>query len=189
VARKTKNKIGETTVRQLLLLFFGFFQVLSLAAAENAEIPAWMYIHDNNSQAAWQTSIHYKKGITCIACHGSGDEPLASLQKESPQPWDTEILKNSKPGKRSHYDKLCIRCHDNARKNFHQTFHGKHASLGKKNIPTCSYCHVGHESSITAQTNALNPDTLGRVCAGCHGGSSANERQVMAVNLTGPIWS
>ncbi|MCW9052166.1 MAG: cytochrome b/b6 domain-containing protein [Cellvibrionaceae bacterium] len=159
---------------------------MGMAHALEPDIPDWMQLGGSRSQVAWAASVHAKEGVKCIACHGEGSEPLSSLKEaEKPQAWDRDEVSRIEPKKRKEYDALCARCHQGAVENFYRTFHGKHALLGKQNIPTCSYCHLGHEAALSAQMNPLHADTLGRVCAGCHGGSSEQERQVMALNLAG----
>lgn len=173
-------------MRFILIILYTSFLSFSAVAADQTEIPQWMQVSSDSSQASWESSTHYKEGIKCVACHGQGIEPLSKLQDSSPQSWKTGELLSIKPEKRVYYDNLCVRCHAPAKNNFLHTFHGKHSSLGKKNIPTCSYCHVAHEASLTSQANALHPDSLGRVCAGCHAGSEKEQRQIMASNLAGP---
>jgi formate dehydrogenase gamma subunit len=165
----------------------GLLAPLAVFAADEPETPDWMHATGDGSRTAWEQSAHFKEGVKCIACHGSGDEPKASLEAELPQKWiEAEAVKIS-PRKRAEYDVLCVRCHDSAEQNFRRTFHGKHARLGKKNIPTCSYCHVGHEPPLASIHNALSVDTLGRVCAGCHGGSDEEGKRLMATNLAGTL--
>ena len=173
-------------MRRLTGLVLGLLVVTQVAAAPAPEIPDWMQVTADGSAAAWEHSVHFEKGVRCIACHGRGDEPLSVLKGKVPQRWDADEAARIKPKKRAEYDALCVRCHEGARRNFLRTFHGKHARLGKGNIPTCSYCHVGHEPALASRANALHPDTLGRVCAGCHAGATEPAKAVMAANLTGP---
>jgi len=156
------------------------------ALADVPDIQDWMHSGGDGSESAWQTSAHFKAKVRCIACHGQGDETNASLVSDTPQRWSQTEAALIQPKKRAEYDSLCRRCHQDAEANFQRTFHGKHASLGKKNIPTCSYCHVGHEPPLASNHNALQSKTLGRVCAGCHGGSTDAQRTPMAFNLAGP---
>lgn len=172
--------------RAAIFLMVGLMVIVRASAAEAPEVPDWMHATADGSASAWQHSIHFEKGVRCIACHGKGDEPLASLEAEQPQEWVVQEAAGIKPRKRTEYDVLCIRCHADAERNFLRTFHGKHALLGKGNIPTCSYCHVGHEPPLASHANPLHPDTLGRVCAGCHAGATESDKTIMAANLAGP---
>jgi len=174
-------------MRHAVFLFvFGILAIARVSATEVPKVPDWMHTTADGSEAAWQASVHYREGVKCTACHGDGHAPIASLKAEQPQQWIAREAAEIKPRKRAGYDTLCIRCHTDAERNFLRTYHGKHALLGKGNIPTCSYCHVGHEPSLSLHANPLHPDTLGRVCAGCHAGATESDKAIMAVNLAGP---
>ena len=180
----TKKKMKM--MMMLLLLLAGIVVPLTALAAGESKIPAWIHAPEKNLQNAWPFSAHYKEGVKCIACHGKGTEPLASLKaKGHPQAWSKTEAAGILPRKRTAYDALCARCHQAAVKNFNRTFHGKYARLGKQIIPTCTSCHAGHELPLTSTINALHTPNLGRVCAGCHGGSNARKQNLMAAHLTG----
>jgi len=174
-------------MRLITVVLAGFLSPLAVFAGNVPEIPAWMHARGDGSQTAWEQSIHFKEGVKCVACHGTGKESKASLEGKLPQEWNEAEVTKISPKKRVEYDALCVRCHDSAEQNFRRTFHGKHARLGKKNTPSCSYCHVGHEQPLASIHNALSADTLGRVCAGCHGGSEEQGKRLMAANLAGTL--
>ena len=174
-------------MRFVLVALAGFLMPLAVFATVESEIPEWMHATGDGSRAAWEQSIHFEEGVKCIACHGSGDESKASLEGKLPQEWNEAEAAKIGPRKRTEYDALCVRCHAPEEQNFRRTFHGKHTLLGKKNTPTCSYCHVAHEPPLASVHNALSVDTIGRVCAGCHGGSEEEGKRLMAANLAGPL--
>jgi len=172
-------------MRRTIFLLAGLLLSAQAYAVAQPKVPEWMHATADGSASSWQHSVHFEKGVRCIACHGKGDEPLGILKGAAPQKWSAREAASIKPKKRAEYDALCVRCHTDAQRNFLRTFHGKQAMLGKRNIPTCTYCHTGHESPFSSPFNPLSPKTLGRVCAGCHGGSTVATRNLMAANLEG----
>ena len=105
--------------------------------------------------------------MLCHAAHGPDDPRAANA-----------------PVTRGRDLETCGECHERERGIFLATFHGKHQSLGKGNVPTCVYCHAGHERPRRDPNAPIHPANLGRVCAGCHGGDEAGQAR-MAQTLSG----
>lgn len=118
-------------------------------------------------------SIEEADKITnCLTCHNKHgkDDPEAS----------------NLPLQKGKDVKLCGNCHLQEQAFYFDSYHGRHFSLNKVNIPTCTYCHVGHEIPLNNPRSFLYPENVGKICAGCHGGSEQG-KIVMATNLSTPF--
>lgn len=107
----------------------------------------------------------------CLTCHNKHgkDDPEAS----------------NFPIERGRDIALCGSCHAPELAYYFVSYHGRHIALKKSNSPTCTYCHVGHERPLTDPQSFLHSGNVGRICAGCHGGSE-DDKTVMAANLSTP---
>lgn len=140
------------------------------------------YPKDNTKVENWHSAIHAEAGVDCHGCHV--DSPTAKKKTviwEQNHPITVTLLS------RSGYDARCETCHANATQTFRNTFHGKHQRLGKANVPTCSFCHAGHEQSLASNINPLHPTQIGRVCAGCHSADSEHIKAAIISNTTSTI--
>jgi|GEM_PF-2809821 len=115
-----------------------------------------------------EASVHGGGTITCADCHDSHDElqPAAA---------------NHRLRRGADLD-TCGGCHPAALANYRSTFHGKHFALGKGNVPTCAFCHAGHELPRSNTRSPLFPANVGRVCASCHA-SGRDDKRAMAATL------
>ncbi len=67
----------------------------------------------------------------------------------------------------------CGTCHDDFLKSFHDSFHGKASSVGRKQAATCSDCHTPHRNLPASDPHStVSPENLANTCgsAGCHQG-------------------
>lgn len=113
--------------------------------------------------------------ITCLTCHDSHGK--------------TEFAAANFPIKSGSDIATCSKCHERERWVFFNHFHGKYLALKKRNIPACTYCHVGHELPRENPISPINVANVGRMCAGCHGGSNERAKVIMAANLGTPSTS
>lgn len=128
------------------------------------------------SQPQVDVSVHSAKRtdakkITCLSCH-------ASHGKTNPQLSNAPIVHGNDV-------KTCGRCHAAQVAIFNATFHGKHLALGKRNVPTCAFCHAGHELPRAEALSPINSANIGLICANCHG-KNAEDRVLMAATLGTP---
>ena len=107
--------------------------------------------------------------LTCHNKHGKDDAETSNL-----------------PIRRGRDVELCGSCHAPEQAFYFESYHGRHFALKKLNNPTCTYCHVGHEPPITDPESFLHTSNVGKICAGCHGGSE-NGKIAMAANLSTPL--
>lgn len=113
--------------------------------------------------------------ITCLTCHHSHGK--------------TEVASANRPITSGNDIATCSKCHERERWVFFNHFHGKYFALKKRNIPTCTYCHVGHELPRDNPISPINAANIGRICAGCHAGSREDAKAIMAANLGTPSTS
>ena len=99
------------------------------------------------------------KSISCIDCHDPHSVSAASNT-------DSRLYKGNDL-------KTCGRCHKDMLDSYMSTFHGKQFVLGNTLVPTCAYCHMGHELPPDDPGSALNAKNIGNICAGCHGEAAA----------------
>lgn len=100
------------------------------------------------------------RGVSCIDCHDPHRAATAA-SKES-MLYRGEDLNT------------CGRCHKGMLKSYMSTFHGKQFILGNSLVPTCTYCHIGHEPPTGSPESAINSKSVGNLCAGCHGKAIAD---------------
>ncbi|GBC81585.1 hypothetical protein HRbin10_00697 [bacterium HR10] len=136
------------------------------------EVSRWEVEASVHGQAFLQhkgVSAEKAREITCLTCHRShGTREFATAN--SPLSAGRDIA-------------TCSSCHERERGVFFDHFHGKYWTLGKRNLPACTYCHVGHELPRDNPISPINAANVGRICAGCHGGSRESDKALMAANL------
>lgn len=129
------------------------------------------------SAKSFEDSVHGKGAlgplarvsVDCMDCHKDHGKE------------DFEV--SNTPVVRGNDIKTCGDCHIKQREIYFKTFHGRYFSLRKQNTPTCVFCHPGHELPKDNPKSPINPANIGKVCAGCHGGSEDATKEVMAENL------
>ncbi len=112
---------------------------------------------DSAHGALWQDG---KDGPVCSTCHQAHavTDPT-TLQAREDMPHD------------------CGNCHDALLKSFHDSFHGKASSVGRKQAATCSDCHTPHQNLAASDPRSTtHPDNLARTCgaSSCHGDDTIN---------------
>lgn len=124
------------------------------------------------SQPQVEVSVHSSdrtgdEKVTCLSCHASHGKtnPEAS---NAPIAHGTDII-------------TCGKCHAAQVHIFNTTYHGKHLALGKRNVPTCVFCHAGHELPRTEALSPINPVNIGLVCANCHGKTDEDKPRMAAI--------
>jgi cytochrome b subunit of formate dehydrogenase/nitrate/TMAO reductase-like tetraheme cytochrome c subunit len=112
-----------------------------------------------------------EKIADCLACHSKHgkDDPEAA----------------NSPFKQGKDVAFCGSCHLQEQAYYFESYHGRHFALKKSNLPTCTYCHVGHEKPLDDPKSFLHFSQVGNICAGCHGGSDEG-KIAMAANLATP---
>jgi len=114
----------------------------------------------------WTESVHGqlwkdgKDGPVCSTCHQAHavTDPTTLLARED-MPHD------------------CGNCHDELLKSFHDSFHGKASSVGRKQAATCSDCHTPHQNLAASDPRSTtHPDNLAKTCgaSSCHGDDTIN---------------
>ncbi|GMR16646.1 MAG: hypothetical protein BMS9Abin31_1004 [Gammaproteobacteria bacterium] len=162
--------------KQIVFLFFMLF--VSSAHLQAKELERDWYTPRINQADNWRYAIHAREGVNCRGCHVDSDKA-----KKKTVSWFNNKSVTVTLLTREEYDVRCITCHAKADASFLKTFHGKHELLGKKNIPTCSYCHAGHEYPLDSDKNPLQPEHIGQVCAGCHSAENKNIKTNIVTNL------
>jgi len=98
------------------------------------------------------------RGVSCIDCHDP-HRAAAPTSDKSSKLYKGEDLKT------------CGKCHKDMLASYMNTFHGKQLTLGNSLVPTCNYCHIGHEPPKENPDSVLHANNVGNLCAGCHGDS------------------
>jgi cytochrome b subunit of formate dehydrogenase len=106
----------------------------------------------------WQDSAHgaqWKKagdGPVCSTCH----EPHAIKRP------DTAVVRHQVADR-------CGNCHTGGGTSFHDSFHGKAASLDNLKAAVCADCHTPHHNLPASDPrSSVNPANLARTCGACH---------------------
>lgn len=121
------------------------------------------------AQPQLAASVHGgDKAITCMSCH-------ATHGKLNPKAANV-------PLRRANDLRTCGGCHGSALENYRSTYHGKHQALGKKNVPTCTFCHAGHELPRANPLSPLYMANVAKVCASCHA-NGKTDKATMAATL------
>ncbi len=123
----------------------------------------------------WEESIHAKRGVLCVDCHG-GDPNATSMEEAKSA--DAGFI--GAPD-RTEIPDLCGSCHSNVTlmrqydlptdqlAKYRESFHGQQLEAGDTKVATCYDCHDGHATRETNNPQAsvyiLNVPEL---CASCH---------------------
>jgi hypothetical protein len=121
--------------------------------------------------------IHFKKGITCAACHGgnasSDDMDIAMSKKEG----YTGVPKGDA------ISSACAQCHSSAEKmkkygsslptdqwdELQKSVHAKTSFTGKEHIAQCTTCHGSHGIvSVQSPSSPVYPLNVTALCSQCH---------------------
>ncbi len=151
------------------------FLVITLVAA-NASAAPGAYSADqctschSGSVGQIEASVHGAKragtAIACTACH-------ASHGKRDPAAANA-------PLRRSADLATCGGCHADELAVYRETYHGKYQALGKTNVPTCAFCHAGHELPRSEERSPLFATNVARMCASCHADGERDEAAMVA---------
>ena len=132
----------------------------------------------------------------CVSCHERSDSQLAaSVHANSQRPIDCtdchathgqdDARSANAPLRMGRDLATCGACHAAELATYRSTYHGKHAALGKANVPTCAFCHAGHELPSTNELSPIFAANVARVCSSCHA-DGTDAQAVMATTLNTP---
>ena len=106
---------------------------------------------------AWREN---RDGPVCATCHQAHSiQDPTTLQSREDMPHE------------------CGTCHDQLLKSFHDSFHGKASSVGRKQAATCSDCHTPHHNlAADDPRSSVHPGNLAKTCgsSNCHAGHEIN---------------
>jgi cytochrome b subunit of formate dehydrogenase len=102
-----------------------------------------------------------KAGPVCATCHTahSIQDPTTVTSREN-------------------MPRECGNCHTELLKTFHDSFHGKATSVGRRQAATCSDCHTPHQNLPASDPRStINPNNLAKTCgaSNCHVGHEVND--------------
>ena len=150
-------------------------------------------VHDIRPSTVEDSPIHPSNIVqTCGACHVKVEETyaksvhgqlLAEGNPDAPVCTDCHTAHEIEDPLGGHFkatsDQKCGKCHEEAVKFYHETYHGKAMMLGKPNtapdVAACYDCH-GHHDILPASDPAsrLSKENLVQTCAQCHEGATAS---------------
>ena len=166
-----KVKIRVISLILISLVLFGM--IFMLSGTGTAEDRVCIRCH-GDSLIELKKSVH--KDLRCLDCHK--DHGKDNFQASNlPVSLGEDVY-------------TCKGCHEKEGEIYFTTYHGKHFLLGKKNVPTCTFCHEGHEPPLNDPSSPVNYRNIGKICAGCHGGSDKEKIQMagtLSVPSTGMI--
>jgi len=112
---------------------------------------------DSAHGQAWREN---RDGPVCATCHQAHSiQDPTTLQSREDMPHE------------------CGNCHDELLKTFHDSFHGKASSVGRRQAATCSDCHTPHINLPASDPRStVSPDNLAKTCgvSTCHVGKTVN---------------
>jgi cytochrome b subunit of formate dehydrogenase len=112
---------------------------------------------DSAHGQAWREN---RDGPVCATCHQAHSiQDPTTLQSREDMPHE------------------CGNCHDELLKTFHDSFHGKASSVGRRQAATCSDCHTPHMNLPASDPHStVSPDNLAQTCgvSTCHVGKTVN---------------
>lgn len=113
-------------------------------------------------------SVHSEtaEGPNCVDCHGSSHEiePVTAVNS---------------PVHGINQSDTCGDCHQQAKEQFKESFHGKAVVLGSPNSPDCTDCHGAHQ--VLSKDNPVSLTSEERktsLCARCHEGNTLGANDV-----------
>jgi len=123
----------------------------------------------------WQSSIHAKRGVKCVACHGgNSDATDAAVAMSTSAGFIGAPDRDKIPG-------LCASCHADVTRmrqydlptdqyaKYLESFHGQQLAKGDTKVATCFDCHDGHATRETNDPSAsVYPFNVPALCARCH---------------------
>ena len=113
-------------------------------AFQQGKAVQWQRVHDLPDFAYFNHSIHVKKGVSCVSCHGRVDEmPLVWKEKSLNMAFCIDCHKNPKPNlrEREHvYDLAWKPKREEAAKMGDELFEKYHI-MGRQQLTNCSTCH------------------------------------------------
>jgi hypothetical protein len=127
-----------------------------------------MIIDDKSNIPAklYQNDIHFRKGITCAACHGgdaTNDDMEESMSKEKGFIGVPTGLQAAR---------ICAKCHGNQFNMLVNSVHGSTKGKGMI-INSCITCHGIHNiTSVKSPGSKVSGKNLVALCSGCHSNAS-----------------
>ncbi|MFQ6054760.1 MAG: cytochrome c3 family protein [Methanosarcinales archaeon] len=143
----------------ILFLFFLSYNIL-MAYAEVTEVSCYRCHVKEVKQ--FQNSIHDKKNITCIDCHGGNATVMTGAFSMNPSEFIGEP-------KRVEISAFCGRCHAREYELYNESIHWKRIKEGYPEAATCIDCHGAHNAK--ASKNPESPTykaNIPAMCARCH---------------------
>lgn len=177
----------KITLVKLLLVMV----MQSVAFADDQCYVCHSSLGDKPSQK-FVTDIHFKRGISCAACHGGNSKSD-----------DMDVAMNIKAGytgvpKGDGISTACVTCHSSAEtmkkygsllpvdqwSELKTSVHSKMSFTGKENIVQCTTCHGSHGIVKTKNpASPVYPLNVTRLCSQCH----SDAKYMRAYNPSLPV--
>ncbi|MEW5799157.1 MAG: cytochrome c3 family protein [Bacteroidota bacterium] len=164
------------TAHKVVITFIALFVLAGIAVADDQCYTCHTSLGDEPSQK-FVTDVHFKKGISCAACHGGNSTSD-----------DMDVAMNKNAGysgvpKGDDISQRCASCHASSEKmkvynsslptyqwdELQKSVHAKTSVNGKEHIVQCTTCHGSH--GIVSPKNPASPVyplNVTKLCSQCH---------------------
>jgi thiosulfate reductase cytochrome b subunit len=153
-------------------------------------------VHEIRRAADRKATIHKTRiSATCGVCHVTGERecaagPHAALVAKGDEKGPTCITCHSAHAIREADDSLeakqtsverCASCHEDRRKTYDETYHGKAMALGYPDVAACYDCHGNHAILAASKPGSkIGPQSILTTCQACHPKATASFTQFHA---------
>ncbi len=164
----------------LTILFFVISVALAARDKEHSVVDQCYVCHESlggTESTLFKQDIHFKKGISCSACHG-GDSKSDDMDKAMSKDAGYKGVP-----KGNEITQACIRCHANSEmmkkygskiptnqfELLKASVHGRLAINGAERIVQCITCHNAHGIvEVDNPASPVYPTNVPKTCAKCH---------------------
>jgi predicted CXXCH cytochrome family protein len=185
IYRKLKIFIMKNSITSLfLLLMFSLLFIPDAVSQDAVSKDQCFNCHaqlDGRVKAPadlFRSDIHFRKGITCSACHG-GDSKEEDIDKAMNK--SAGFIGVPRGGS---VMTICAKCHKEEYATLSKSVHGQ-SSTGKGTvINNCITCHGIHNiAPVKSPSSKVNGANIVQTCSGCHSNASLMKTYNPAINV------
>lgn len=127
-------------------------------------------------------SVHGQ--LPCGECHGELGSGPHTATPTVDLPSDLTGLLNGRQGARAAATAACVRCHEQAAREYAESVHGQASRRGVLDVPLCGDCHSAHYINPADDLEStVNPGNVPATCAKCHADALVMARHDVKTNV------